>query len=141
MESGRWIIKGNWLERKEMSMAVKGKTIIAWSDGNWFTMVTKLVFPSGEYNDISFQYRGHLDNGEQHYTYVCKQSLLGRTEGEGRVGDRSIIQRYWVLDDRQRRSGFEAFHQLNDDTYLFSGGILAGYYLTATMEAVVERQS
>lgn len=141
MESGHWIIKGNWLERKEMSIAVKGKTIIAWSDRDWFTMVTKLVFPSGEHDDIYEQYRGHLNSGEQHYNYVCKQSLLGRTEGEGRVGERSIIQRYWVLDDRQRRSGFETFYQLNDDAYLFCGGILAGNNLTATMEAVVERQS
>jgi hypothetical protein len=127
-----------------MPIAVKGKTIIAWSQDNWFTMVTKLIFPTGQvekHDEISFQYRGRLDEGERHYTYVLQQSLLGRVEGEGWIGPESLVQRYWVLGDRQRRSGFETFYQVDPDTYYLSSGILAGHYLTSTMEAVLKRQS
>ncbi|MBW4648500.1 MAG: hypothetical protein KME06_07340 [Kastovskya adunca ATA6-11-RM4] len=140
MEPGRWILQGNWLERNGMPIAVKGKTIVAWGRENWFTMVTKLVFPGSEREDISFQYRGRLDVGERQYTFVLQHSVLGRVEGEGWVTPESIVQRYWVLGDRQRRSGFETRHQLNENTYYLSSGIMAGHYLTSTMEATLERQ-
>ena len=139
MEAGRWKLQGNWLERNEMPIAVKGKTIIAWSQENWFTMATKLVFPDSDREGISFQYKGRLTSGERQYNYVLQQSLLGRVEGEGWISPESIIQRYWVLSDRQRRSGFETFYQRDEDTYYFSSGILAGHYLTSTMEAIIER--
>jgi hypothetical protein len=140
MEAGRWILQGNWLERNGMLIPVKGKTIIAWSRANWFTMVTKLVFPDSDREDISFQYRGRLDAGERQYTFVLQHSVLGRVEGEGWVTPESIVQRYWVLGDRQRRSGFETRHQLNENTYHLSSAIMAGHYLTSTMEATLERQ-
>lgn len=140
MEAGRWIIEGNWLERNEMPIPVKGKTIIAWSQENWFTMVTKLVFPGSDRPEISFQYRGRLNAEKREYTYVLQQSLLGQVEGEGWIGPESIIQRYWVLGDRQRRSGFETFYRINDHTYHLSSGILSGHYLASTMEATLERQ-
>jgi len=86
-----------------MPIAVKGKTIVAWGRENWFTMVTKLVFPDSDREDISFQYRGRLDAGERQYTFVLQHSVLGRVEGEGWVTPESIVQRYWVLGDKQRR--------------------------------------
>jgi hypothetical protein len=141
MEAGRWILKGNWLERNENPMTVKGKTIIAWNQENWFTMVTKLIFIDGNHGEISFQYRGHLDGGERNYTYVLQQSLLGKVEGEGWIGPDSITQRYWVLGDKQRRSGFETFYRLNDDKYVMSSAVLAGHHLITIMEATLERQS
>lgn len=141
LEAGRWTIEGNWLERNGIPLPVKGRTIVAWSQDNWFTMVTKLVFPDSDRPQISFQYRGRLDGGEHQYTYVLQQSLLGRVEGEGWIAPNSIIQRYWVLGDRQRRSGFETFYRLDQDTYHLSSGILAGHYLTSTMEATLERQT
>jgi hypothetical protein len=141
MESGRWNLEGSWLERNEPPISVKGRTIIAWNQENWFTMVTKLVFPGSEREEISFQYRGRLDGEERQYTYVLQQSLLGRVEGEGWVAPDSIIQRYWVLGDRQRRSGFETFYRIDANTYHLSSGILAGHYLSSTMEAILERQS
>jgi hypothetical protein len=104
-------------------------------------MVTKLLFPNGEREEISFQYRGHLGAEERQYTYVLQQSLLGQIEGEGWIGSDSIVQRYWVIGDRQRRSGFESFYRINEQTYHLSSGILAGHYLTSTMEAILERQS
>lgn len=140
MEAGRWTLQGNWLERNGMPIPVKGMTIIAWSRENWFTMVTKLVFPDSEREDISFQYRGRLDAGERQYTFVLKHSVLGHVEGEGWVAPESIVQRYWVLGDRHRRSGFEIRYRLNDNTYYLSSGLMAGHYLTSTMEATLERQ-
>ncbi|MBZ8183341.1 MAG: hypothetical protein SAL07_14200 [Oscillatoria sp. PMC 1051.18] len=141
IEAGRWTMQGNWMERQGMPIAVKGKTIIAWGQENWFTMVTKLIFPDSDREEISFQYRGRLDDGERQYTYVLQQNLLGRIEGEGWIGPDSVVQRYWVLDDRRRRSGFETFYRLDDKTYHLSSGILEGHHLTSTMEAILERQS
>lgn len=140
LEAGRWTLTGTWIERNQLPIAVRGKTIVAWGQNNWFTMVTKLVFPDSERAEISYQYKGRLDNGERQYTYVLQQSILGRVEGEGWVGPASIIQRYWVLGDRQRRSGFETFYQVNENQYQYSGGILAGHYLTSTIEGTLLRQ-
>ncbi|MFB2922134.1 MULTISPECIES: hypothetical protein [Aerosakkonema] len=140
IEAGRWRLQGNWLERNGMPIAVKGLTLVAWSRDNWFTMVTKLMFPESDREEIALQYRGRLDAGERQYTFVLQHSLLGRVEGEGWVAPESIVQRYWVLGDRQRRSGFETLHRLTENQYYISSSILAGHYLTSTMEALLERQ-
>lgn len=124
-----------------MPVTVKGRILIAWSRDDWFTMVTKLVFPETEMLDISQQYRGRLDSGERQYTFVLQHSLLGRVEGEGWVAPESIVQRYWVLGDRQRRTGFETLHRLGPDQYYLSSGTMAGHYLTSAMEATLERQT
>ncbi len=140
IEAGRWTLQGNWLERDGMPIAVKGKTLVGWGRDNWFTMVTKLIFPGSDREDIALQYRGRLDLGERQYTFVLQHSLLGRVEGEGWVAPESIVQRYWVLGDRQRRSGFETLRYIDEGKYYVSSGIMAGHYLTSTMEAVLERQ-
>ncbi len=139
LEPGRWIISGHWLERNHAPIPVEGKTIVAWNQENWFTMVTKLVFPDSDRPDISFQYRGRLD-GDHQYTFILQHSELGRVEGEGWIGLGSMVQRYWVLEDKQRRSGFETAYQINPDKYCLSSGIMSGHYLNSTMEAMVERQ-
>jgi hypothetical protein len=139
LEPGRWIIEGNWLERNQMPIALKGRLLIAWSQDNWFSLVSKLIFPDGEKEDISFQYRGRLGAGEREYTFVLQQSILGQIEGEGWIGADTIIQRYWVLADR-RRSGFETFYRINNHTYHLTSGILNGHYLSSTIEAILERQ-
>ncbi len=140
IEPGRWTLQGSWLERHGLPITVKGKTLVAWSRDDWFTMVTKLVFPNTDREEISFQYKGRLDSGERRYTFVLQHSLLGRVEGEGWVAPDSIVQRYWVLGDRQRRSGFETMVRLDDNKYYLSSGILSGHYLTSAMEATLERQ-
>lgn len=140
METGKWVLRGNWLEREGDPVPVRGKAMVAWTRNDWFTMVTKLKFPGTEREDISLQYRGRLDGGERQYTFVLQHSLLGRVEGEGWVAPESIIQRYWVLGDRQRRSGFETLHRLSHDEYYLSSAIMAGHYLTNTMEATLHRQ-
>jgi len=140
IEAGRWTIEGSWLERDGMPITVKGKILIAWSRDNWFTMVTKLMFPGSEREDIALQYRGRLNAGERQYTFVLQHSVLGRVEGEGWIAPESIVQRYWVLGDRQRRTGFETLHKLGDSRYCISSSIMAGHYLNSTMEGHVERQ-
>ena len=140
LEAGRWRLQGSWLERNEMPINVRGLTLVAWSKDNWFTMVTKLMFPESDREEIAFQYRGRLDAGELQYTFVLQHSLLGRVEGEGWIAPETIVQRYWLLNDRQRRSGFETMHQLDENKYYLSSSILAGHYLTSMMEATLERQ-
>lgn len=140
LESGRWTLQGSWLDRDAMPVTVKGKILVAWSRDDWFTMVTKLIFPGTDREEISFQYRGRLNTGDRQYTFVLQHSLLGRVEGEGWVAPESIVQRYWVLGDRQRRTGFETMHQLGNDKYCLSSSIMSGHYLNSTMEAILERQ-
>lgn len=145
IEVGRWTLQGNWLERDKMPIAVKGKTLVGWSRDDWFTMVTKLVFPNDEEDeprdDISLQYRGRIDSGERRYTFVLQHSQLGRVEGEGWIAPESIVQRYWVLGDRQRRTGFETLHRIDDNKYYMSSGLMEGHYLASAMEATLERQA
>ncbi|MEO0455224.1 MAG: hypothetical protein AAF152_01400 [Cyanobacteria bacterium P01_A01_bin.114] len=139
LEPGRWTLQGNWLERDARPISVKGKILVAWKRDNWFTMVTKLYFPSGEQEEVALQYKGRLTTRDRQYTFVLQHSVLGRVEGEGWVAPESIVQRYWVLSDRQRRTGFETLYRITENKYHFSSGIMAGHYLTSTMEAVVER--
>ena len=140
IEPGRWVLYGSWLERDALPVAVKGKILIAWSRDDWFTMVMKLVFPESNLDEISQQYRGRLTSGDCQYTFVLQHSLLGRVEGEGWIAPESIIQRYWALGDRQRRTGFETLYRLDEERYHLSSGIMTGHYLTSAMEATLQRQ-
>ncbi len=140
LEPGRWTLQGNWLERNGMPITVKGMTLVAWSRDNLFTMATKLMFPGSDRQEISLVYKGRLDAGERQYTFLLQHNQLGQVEGEGWIGTETIIQRYWALSDRQRRSGFETLHRLNHDTYHLTSGILTGHFLSSTMEVSLERQ-
>jgi hypothetical protein len=142
MESGQWTLEGSWIERNGVPITVKGKTLVSWNRTDWFSMVTKLVFPGGDREEIILQYRGHLNSDERQYTFVLQHSELGRVEGEGWIAPQSIVQRYWVLgDERQRRTGFDTLHRVDDNRYYQSSGVMSGHYLTSTMEATLERQS
>jgi hypothetical protein len=148
LEPGRWVLQGNWLERNTMPINVKGMTLVAWHRDNWFTMATKLIFPGSDRAEISLQYKGRLDDGERHYSFLLQHSQLGQIEGEGWIGPETIVQRYWVIsvkdvstaENRQRRSGFETLYRVDNDTYLLTNGILSGHFLDRTMEAKLERQ-
>lgn len=140
MEPGRWTLQGNWLERDERAIAVKGKLIVAWSRDDWFTLITKITFPNCDREEMTLQYRGRLNPGDHRYTFVMQHSLHGRIEGEGWIAPESFVQRHWVLGDRQRRSGFETLYRLNDDRYYLSSTMLTGHALTSMMEANLERQ-
>lgn len=129
------------MERDRLPTPVKGKILIAWSRDDWFTMVMKMVLPDTEPAEMALQYRGRLTSGDVQYTFVLQHSLLGRVEGEGWVAPDSIIQRYWALGDRQRRTGFETLYRLDSDRYHLSSGIMTGHYLTSAMEATLHLQS
>lgn len=137
---GRWILEGNWLERNADPIPLQGKTLIGWGQDSWFTLVTKMEFSAPEREPITLQYRGRLTTGSRQYTFVLQHSGYGRVEGEGWIAEDSIIQRYWVLSDRQRRSGFESLYRINDQTYHLSSSIMAGHHLISTMEAKLSRQ-
>jgi hypothetical protein len=139
LEAGTWNLQGTWLDKESMPVPVKGRIIIQWGRDHWFNMVTRLVFVDSDREKIEFQYRGRFDTGNQRYTYVLQHTELGRVEGEGWIAPESIIQRYWALGDRQRRSGFETLYRVADDRYHFSSGIMAGHYLTSALEAIIER--
>ncbi|MBT9315470.1 hypothetical protein [Leptothoe spongobia] len=139
IEPGRWTLQGSWLSKDLLPISVKGKILVAWNSNDWFTMVTKLVFPNGELDDISLQYKGRIATGNRQYTFVLQHSVLGRVEGEGWIGPSSIVQHYWALKDRHMRTGFETLYRHNSNRYHFSGGIMAGHHLSSTMEAIVER--
>ncbi|MBT9310726.1 hypothetical protein [Leptothoe kymatousa] len=139
IEPGRWTLQGNWLAQDLLPITVKGKILVAWNRKDWFTMVTKLVFPNGELDDIALQYKGRLTTGNRQYTFVLQHSLLGRVEGEGWIAPESIVQQYWALQDRQMRTGFETLYRIDAHKYHFSGGIIAGHHLNSTMEAVIEQ--
>ena len=140
IEPGRWKLQGNWLERDIPPLLVRGGILIAWSRDDWFTMVMKMTFPSSDKEEISLQYKGRLTSSDRQYTFVLQHSLLGRVEGEGWVAPESVVQRYWCLGDRQRRTGFETLYRLNQGRYHLSSGIMAGHYLTTAIEATLERQ-
>lgn len=140
LEPGRWTLQGNWLERNSMPISVKGMTLVAWNRDNWFTMATKLIFPASTRPEISLQYKGRLHHGERLYTFLFQHNLFGQVEGEGWIGLETIVQSYWVLGDRQRRSGFETLHRINNDSYQLSAGMLVGHSLDSTLEANLYRQ-
>jgi hypothetical protein len=140
LEPGRWILEGTWLQRDQLPIPVRGKILIGWSRDDWFTMVMKLLLPQGDPLEMALQYRGRLTPGDYQYTFMLQHSFLGRGEGEGWLAPDSIIQRYWTLGDRERRTGFETLYRLTEERYHFCSGVMAGHYLTSTMEATLSRQ-
>jgi len=140
LESGKWTLKGNWLTRDALPTPVRGRILVAWKQNSCFQAVTKLEFPEDDQDEIVIQLRGRITNQERQYTFVLQHSLLGKVEGEGWIAPGTIVQRYWSLNDKQRRSGFETLRQINPEQYTFSGGEMAGLYLTSTIEAELTRQ-
>lgn len=139
--------QGTWMDRDHEPIPVHGKTLVAWSCESWFTMATKLLFPDHSIQArqgiaaITMQYRGRLGDQAQKYSFVLKHSQLGQVEGEGWIGPESIVQRFWVLGDRDRRSGFETIHRIADDCYRLSSGMMSDHYLVNTLEATLTRHS
>lgn len=141
MEAGRWTLEGHWLERNAMPIPVKGRTLVGWSKDDWFTMITKLTFPDSAIAEATLAYKGRLDADERRFTFVLQHSTLGKIEGEGWIGPEAIVQRYWVMDDKQMRTGFQTLYKQSADRYHLSSGIVAGSYLASTMEATLTRHA
>ena len=141
LEPGRWTLQGTLLTREALPTPVKGKLLVAWKPDGCFVIATKLSFPEDERaDDVVIQARGRMTQQERQYTFVLQHSLLGQVEGEGWIAPESIVQRYWGLSDKQRRTGFETLRQVSPERYLFSSGVMAGHYLTSTIEAELARQ-
>ena len=126
--------------RDTLPTPVKGKILVAWKQDNCFQAATKLSFPEEDQEDVVIQLRGRMTDQARQYSFVMQHSLLGKVEGEGWIAPKTIVQRYWGLNDKQRRSGFETLRQIDCQRYTFSGGEMAGHYLTSTIEAELIRQ-
>ncbi|WP_373480442.1 hypothetical protein [Geminocystis sp.] len=140
LESGSWIIKGTWLDKNQKSSLFKGAIIITWDQSNWFIMKTKIVFLSGDRQDITFEYKGFLPANKNQYAYVLKRSDFEKIEGEGWLTNDSIIKRYWILGDNRRLNGFETYFCLDENTYHLTSGMMAGNHLLNTLEGILERR-
>jgi hypothetical protein len=121
-------------------VTLTGKTVVAWSADNWFNLITKLSLGDRPDQDITWHYRGHLEPDSTRYNFILTHSHLGKIEGEGWIGEDSIVQRYWVLDDSQRRTGFEAFYQLDDNSYRLTHSSLSNNRLAGLLELQIVRQ-
>ncbi|MEL6490371.1 MAG: hypothetical protein AAFV85_22920 [Cyanobacteria bacterium J06634_6] len=141
LEPGKWKLQGSWLTREALPTPVKGKLLVAWKQADCFVMATKLSFPEDDHDDIVLQARGRMTSHERQYTFVLQHSALGQVEGEGWIAPESIVQRYWGINDKQRRTAFETLRRISADRYHFSSGVMSGHYLTSTMEAELVRQS
>lgn len=139
LEPGTWLLQGNAIEQQSAPITVKGKILVSWNRDEWFTMATRLIFPGSDQDNIDMQFRGRLNPDGQRYTFVLQHTDLGRVEGEGWITPNSIIQRYWAMNDRQRRTGFETLQRLEDNQYRLSSGIMAGHYLVSVIDAAIER--
>jgi hypothetical protein len=140
LQSGRWKSSGTWQEGNKPPQTVTGKTVVAWSVDNWFTMITKLSIQGQSDRDITWQYRGYLEPNAQQYTFILTHSQMGKIEGEGWIGGKSLVQRYWVLDDQHKRTGFETFHQIDYQNYHLAHSFINMNRLASVMELDFIRQ-
>jgi hypothetical protein len=152
MADGRWKLQGHWLlDREGPCVPVHGKVMVVWNSDEWFSLVGKISRPAlvhesephnaGDVTDITLQYRGHIgtDAAQQQYTFVLQHSQYGQTEGEGWLMPDSIVQRFWVLGDRERRIGLERFYRIDDDHYYWSSSLMTGHTLLNTLEVTLAR--
>ncbi|MDG2992077.1 hypothetical protein L3556_14220 [Candidatus Synechococcus calcipolaris G9] len=141
VDVGRWLLQGQWRGGDRPPIDVTGKILVTYSQDDWFVMAAKLSYADTEQPDIVLQYRGKLALNDQTYTFILQHSALGRLEGEGWIGEQSIVQRFWLLGDTKRRGGFENLWRLNDNEYFISSGLTTGHKLTDLMEATLKRVS
>ncbi|WP_404783447.1 hypothetical protein [Altericista sp. CCNU0014] len=146
MNDGRWKLQGHWLlSRDEPCVPVRGKVMVVWNNDEWFSLVGKITRPSlaneaGDATDITLQYRGRIaGETQQQYTFVLQHSQYGQTEGEGWLMPDSILQRFWILGDRDQRFGVERFYRINDDRYYWSSSIMTGHALISSLEVTLDR--
>jgi len=139
LEPGRWLLNGNWMEKNGTIMPVQGKILITWKD-DWFTMATKLLFPESDRPEITITHKGRLNCEDRMFSFVVQHSAMGKIEGEGWVMPQAIIQRYWVMDDKQVRTGFQTIYRQDDRHYHMCGGVNSGRSLINSMDALLTLQ-
>ena len=138
LESAKWIVEGQYHQKDQKSVAIRGFMTISWKREYWFKMVTQLSIGGSSPLGIVAKCKGHLDNQRKSYTYVLQHNILGNIEGEGWLGSDSIVQHYWIVGATQRRLGFDTFYRVSEDTYHFTSIFLESHSLKSTMEATLK---
>jgi len=151
LEPGQWTLQGVWCEANLTPLAIEGTVTIFWNQPNWFRWHQQLRFAnyktlpelknSLQSSELTLTYRGYLGFQQNQYTFVLKHNLLGNLEGNGWITPTWIMQRYWVLNDRKRRQGFETLYQQTPDTYHLCSGLTQGHQIMSTLEATLVRSS
>jgi len=142
IKPGQWTIKGFWYEPNFDPLAIAGTADILWSQPNWFTWRMRLQLKKQEpSSELILTYRGYLSYRQSQYTFVLKHNHLGNLEGNGWINPAWIMQRYWVLNDRKRRQGFETLYQETENIYRLCSGFSEGHQIKTTMEATLTRSS
>jgi hypothetical protein len=149
LEPGQWTLKGLWCETNRTSFSVEGTVTISWNQPNWFCWHQQLKFPNNEPipssselsepSELILIYQGYLALRQNQYTFVLKHNLLGNLEGNGSINPTWIIQRYWVLNDRKRRQGFETLYQESKARYRLCSCLTHGHQIISTLEATLVR--
>lgn len=138
LQSGKWDVKGQYREKNQSPSIFQGFIDISWKEDNWFRILSELSFEDQTQPKIISKSRGRLDMEIKSYTYVLQHSLLGNIEGEGWIGDQSIVQYYWIVAGNQNRTGFDTFSRLSEDTYALTSVVLQRHNLNSTMEATLK---
>lgn len=144
MVEGRWKLEGYWLSTPDSTpVSVQGRLIVAWNAEDWFTIVGKICTSTSDEHqppgDITLQYRGHFVAADQ-YTYMLQHTQFGQVEGQGWTLPDSIVQRFWILGDRENRTGLDRLYRIDAEHYHWSSSIINSHSLISTMEVTLTRQ-
>lgn len=127
------------MEADGSTVAFQGRTMVSWSEDAWFAMVTKLIFADSQPGELLWRYRGRLADTGHCYTFMLEHSSVGKMEGEGRIGEQTVVQRSWALNNAQQRSAFETFTCIDANTYHLAHTTMVGQRLGAVAEATLRR--
>ncbi|MEL6928035.1 MAG: hypothetical protein AAFO95_05335 [Cyanobacteria bacterium J06600_6] len=139
VEASYWNITGHWLKPNVTPIPIQGGIKIAWKRANWFKLTTSFTCDDEETTEIVYQCRGNFNHEEKYYTYVAQHNLLGNIEGEGRLGNHSIIQYYWFMGTGSKQKGLDTYTYVDQNTYHFTSSILDGHSIKNTVEAILSR--
>ena len=139
VEAGYWNVNGNWLKPNMAPIPLQGRIEITWKRTNWFKLTTKLICADRPATEIIYQCRGNLNYEAKNYTYVSQHSLFGNIEGEGKLGNQSIIQYYWFIGTSSKQKGLDTFTCMDKNTYYLTSSILDGHSIKNTIEAILTR--
>lgn len=139
IEAGYWNVTGHWLKPDLAPIPLAGGIKISWKRANWFKLTTSLSCEDEAATEIIYQCRGNLNYEARHYTYVSQHNLLGNIEGEGRLGNLSIIQYYWFVGNGSKQKGLDTFYCVDRNTYYLTSSVLSVHGIESTIEATLKR--
>ena len=139
IEASYWHVSGHWLKPNLAPIPLTGSIKTAWRRANWFKITASFTCDDEAATNIVYQCRGNMDHEINHYTYVSQHSLLGNIEGEGKLGQQSIIQYYWFIGAGTKQKGFDTFYCLDQNTYYLTSSILDGHSIKNTIEVTLQR--